>query len=118
MLANATSVPFTIENLEVVDAKGGESRIALFDREYIEGHSRLPGAVSPSALLGPGQSGFVKINLSFQTLDEVPESIGHVLTVSSEKPWGPYETDTIVERVALVRYPSGNGTRYRASTKG
>lgn len=109
MLANATNVPFTIENLEVVDAKGGESRIALFDREHIEGHSRLPGAVSPSALLGPGQSGFVKINLSFQTLDEVPESIGHVLTVSSKKPWGPYETDTIVERVALSDIPRETG---------
>ena len=109
MLANASNVPFTIEQIEVVDAQGGKSQIALFDRAYIVGHSRFPGAGGPGARLGPGQSGFVKINLSFQTLDEVPESIGHVLTVSSEKPWGPYKSATIVERAASADIPRGTG---------
>lgn len=109
ILANASNVPFTIEKLKVVDAHGEESQIALFDRGYIEAHSRFPGTGSPGALLGPGQSGFVRINLSFQTLDDVPESISHVLTVSSEEPWGPYETTVIIEPGALADIPRETG---------
>ena len=109
ILSNVSNVPFMIEKLEVIDMQGGKSPIALFEREYIEGHSRFPGAGGPAALLGPGQSGFVRVNLSFQALDEVPESIGHVLTVSSEKAWGPYKNATIVERVAPADIPLETG---------
>jgi len=109
ILTNSSKIPFTIEKLEVIDIQGEKSPIAVFDRKYIKGHSRFPEAGDPGAILGPGQTGFVRVNLSFQTLDEVPKSIGHVLTVSSEKPWGLSKSTTIIERVALADIPRETG---------
>jgi len=109
MLSNASNIHFTIDKLEAVDGKPGGGRIAIFDKKAIEGHSKFPGASGPGASLDPGQSGFVRINLSFPSVEEVPRIIGHVLTVSSEKPWGPYPTSTIVERVASIAVPPDTG---------
>ena len=60
-------------------------------------------------MLGPGQSGILRINLSFQTLDAVPKTLSHIVTVSSEKPWGPFKTATIVERTTPAAIPRGRG---------
>jgi D-alanyl-D-alanine carboxypeptidase len=109
VLTNVTNIPFTIEKLEAVDAQSGKSPIAIFDQEYIAGHSRFPVANAAKRVLGPEQSGFIRINLSFDSLAEVPEIIGHVLSVSSKKPWGPYKCETIVERVATAGIPRETG---------
>ena len=100
MLTNAWPVDIALQNLEIVAPDRENKQIAVFNRESIEPMFRLPGAVGPTTTLGRDQSGIVKINLSFGMWQEIPLVIEHLLTVTIEKPYGPFTETEIIEHVA------------------
>ncbi len=126
MVTDVSSVAWTIESLEILNPDRGDLRLSLFSQEDIQSHLHLPGAAEPTATLGPAQSGYVRINLSFKNASEIPSILDHVLTVTTKTP-KHHLLPRMVERVArtsvdsspaLVIGPPVKGSRWVAVAVG
>ncbi|MDO9527775.1 MAG: hypothetical protein Q7J27_01300, partial [Syntrophales bacterium] len=106
MVMNASRVAMTIESLEILDPQRSHARIALLSRNDIGTNLHLPGVNKPTAVLGPAQSGYIRVNLSFTEHDKIPLVLDHIITVTTKKPYGPV-LPKMVEKVARTYVKSG-----------
>lgn len=102
MVSNASRSDFTIESLHVVDPERSDARILSLVQENIRNLLYLPGATKPTAMLGPSQCGYIRINLTFNDPEAVPRALDHILTVTTNNPSPPNILPKMTERVGLI----------------
>ena len=102
-VTNVTISPLIIESLEVIDASPSGTVLARLDEKDIIEKLTVLTILPPqeTTILGPGQSGDLRINLSFTSKDKIPASIDHVVSVRLAQP--PSEPPIrSIERVARI----------------
>lgn len=96
-LVNAADVPIAVERLEVL-APGG-APLASLDGGALAAVAHVPGAGDPTTL-PPAAAGVFLVNLDFARRQDVPASLAHALTISTERPSGlllPRAVETVAE---------------------
>lgn len=82
----ALSTPLTIEKLEVLDPVSDNEFVAEWTAEELKGLIRLPGHSTPTLALSPGDSGYLRVNLVFTRLSDVPRYLVHRFTLAATFP--------------------------------
>ncbi len=94
VLTNITSAPMTIEALEARDPDREGLVVHSLTDEMIAPSLALLGGVS-SSTLGPGQSGVLFVNASFERREDVPKRLAHRLVITSPDPKPPLPKRTV-----------------------
>lgn len=126
VISNAVSFPVSIEKVEVMDLEHPAIPLVALAGSKLTSLMHVPGQAKPSATLTPGDSGYLKINLIFDSSDYIPKFIEHVITVTNE-PLLPIIPGKTVQRVArlsidksppVVIGPPVKGDRWMAGVVG
>ncbi len=99
IFSNAIKTKITIESIRIVDPATNDSEIYRLSKEKILSSIYIPGAPQPRLSLAPAEGGFIRIDLSFSSERQVPKKLGHIITVSVDKPYGNI-LPGYVERIA------------------
>jgi hypothetical protein len=95
MVTNASSAEMVIESLEIINPQHSNDQIHLLSKNDIEANLRLPGSKEPTNVLGPAQSGYIRVNLTFTEDDKIPLSLEHIITLTTKNPYGPILSRTV-----------------------
>ncbi len=102
-VTNTMGEEATITALEVLDPQNSDAVVARLSEDDIAANLYLPGATAPTATLGPAQSGFIWLELTFPSLDEVPRVLDHVLDGVFEHVIDVINSRSVSERVARTQ---------------
>jgi len=86
VIANATKADFSLEEIRVVDPARSDAVITTLQADEITREIYIPGADKPSLKIPAGKSGYIKINLTFDAKDAVPQEVEHVIMASADTP--------------------------------
>lgn len=128
VVANAASAGYTLDELRVVDPAKPDVPIKTMRSDEIASHSYLPGAAGHAQALKllPAQSGYIRINLTFDAKDAIPGRIEHIVTATADAPIphlpqpsvGRIGRSTIVSGPAVVIGPPVRGANWVAAVVG
>lgn len=86
VIANATKSDFSLEEIRVVDPSKSDALISTLKADKIDKEGYIPGADKPVSKIPSGKSGYIKINLTFDSKDAIPQEVEHVITASADTP--------------------------------
>ncbi len=101
LLANATGTDIELLGLEIRDLDPAGKFVQTMSADAIKARLRLPGRTEPGTIVPAGQSGYLRINLSFGSREEAPRAVLHDFAVKPAKPL-PTLPPVFTERVARV----------------
>ena len=106
IVANVTKSAYTIEEIRVVDPAKPDAPLLKLNADEIAKYDYMPGSGEPTFRILPGQSGYIKINLTFNSGKAVPKEIEHIITASADTPV-PMVPQPAVERIARAAISPG-----------
>lgn len=83
VIANATKADYTLEEIRVVDPAGSAAALKTIKTDEIDREGYIPGADKPASKVPSGKSGYIKINLTFDSKDAIPAEVEHIITASA-----------------------------------
>ena len=86
VIANATKSGYSLEEIRVVDPARSDAAVRTIKIDEIDREGYIPGADKPASKIPSGKSGFIKINLTFDSKDAIPAEVEHIITASADTP--------------------------------
>jgi len=86
VIANATKSDYSLEEIRVVDPARSDAAIKTLRADEITKQIYIPGADKPASKISAGKSGYIKIDLTFDSKDAIPEEVEHIITASADTP--------------------------------
>lgn len=96
---NALSHQVTLENLKVIDPATPAGPIISLSQKELLTLIRIPGSAQATTTFGPGQMGYIRINLLFEDVSEIPSEFNHIITLSNASP-SPSMDKTITQHIS------------------
>ena len=108
MVTNAIKYPITINSIRLVGAKNPTDVAAVLEKEKIVKNLFIPGVKDHTTTLQPGQTGYIRVDLSFKNKKQIPKSFKHAVAIKIQSPKDYILPSELVENVAPVIVPSDN----------
>jgi len=86
VIANATKSGFSLDEILVVDPARSDAMIKILKPDEITREIYIPGEDKLASKIPSGKSGYIRINLTFDSKDAIPEEIEHIITASADTP--------------------------------
>jgi hypothetical protein len=86
VIANATKSDYSLEEIRVVDPARADAAIRTIKTDEIDRVGYIPGADKPASKIPAGKSGYIRVNLTFDSKDALPAEVEHILTASADTP--------------------------------
>ncbi len=99
-LNNVTNQTATIESVDVLDENG--SSLERLDGDDITQWLKVSGATKPGRVLGPGQGALVWLDVVVDSMDELPASLDHDVTIGFDPGAPPIIPNLLTSRLAAT----------------
>lgn len=100
-LENVTSVPITIESVDVLDATKGGAVVTTLKGDALGRDVAQAGGVK-SATIGAGRGAVLFVNARFAKLGDVPAKLAHRIVAVAPEPKPPLPERTVEQNVAAT----------------
>ena len=86
VIANATKSDYSLEEIRVVNPARSDELLKTLKADEIIRQGYVPGKENFASKIMSGKSGYIKINLTFDSKDAIPEEVEHIVTASADVP--------------------------------
>ncbi len=97
-LSNVTTQTATIESIDVLDGKG--QSLERLDGDEVVPWVHVSGTTEPGRVIGPGQGALVWLDVTVDSMDDVPAKLAHDVTFGFDPAAPPVITPEMTERLA------------------
>jgi len=106
VIANATKSDFSLEEIRVVDPARSDAVVKALKADEITRQIYIPGVDKQASKIPSGKSGYIRIDLTFDSKDAVPEEVEHIITASADTPI-PMLPQPAIGRIGRSKVSSG-----------
>ena len=86
VIANATKSDFSLEEIRVVDPARSDAVVKTLKADEITRQIYIPGIDKQTSKIPSGKSGYIRIDLTFDSKDAVPQEVEHIITAAADTP--------------------------------
>jgi hypothetical protein len=106
VIANATKSGYSLEEIRVVDPSRSDYFVRTLKADEIVRQIYIPGEDKPASKIPSGKSGYIRINLTFDSKDAIPQELEHIITASADTPL-PLVPQPAIGRIGRTKVSSG-----------